>query len=140
MARQWVSLHFSICLPVLQELIRFFLVGDWAWHAALEYSNASVYVTFASDSPVNSLLVSGQPIEYDSPGNVFYVQIPSGHTSLAPLQTGSMDVVSSRYLPSHMPKDGWKPLMLEVSRVLKHDGYLEMTVLGKSCLPPSACA
>ena len=136
MAQPWVSLHFFIFSPVLRELIRFFLVGDWAWHAALEYSDASVYVTFASDSPVNSLLASGQPIEYDSPGNVFYVQIPSGHTSLAPLQTGSMDVVSSRYLPAHMPKDGWKPLMLEVSRVLKHDGYLEMTVLGKKPAPP----
>ena len=36
-----------------------------------------------------------------------------------------------------MPKDGWLPLMLEVSRVLKHDGHLEMTVLGKSCLSPN---
>jgi SAM-dependent methyltransferase len=40
-----------------------------------------------------------------------------------------MDVISSRFLPAFIPKDGWLPLILECHRVLKHDGYLELTIL-----------
>lgn len=40
-----------------------------------------------------------------------------------------MDVISSRHLPAFVARDGWLPLMLECQRVLRPDGYLELTVL-----------
>ncbi|KAI5786236.1 hypothetical protein FPQ18DRAFT_264042 [Pyronema domesticum] len=76
-------------------------------------------------SPGHHLLM----MEYASPANLRRVQLPIGHTSLAPLQTGSIDVISSRFLPSLIPKDGWLPLVLELGRVLKYDGYIELTIL-----------
>ncbi|KAF8538463.1 hypothetical protein BDD12DRAFT_910803 [Trichophaea hybrida] len=103
-------------------------MADWAWHTALEYPDTFVYVTFSCDSPMNSP-VSPLTAEYASPHNLRRVQLPVGHTSLAPLQTGSMDVISSRFLPSFVPKDGWLPLVLELGRVLKSDGYIELTIL-----------
>ncbi|KAI5812825.1 hypothetical protein BZA77DRAFT_252575 [Pyronema omphalodes] len=73
-------------------------------------------------SPGHHLLMMGGEESLD-------VQLPIGHTSLAPLQTGSIDVISSRFLPSLIPKDGWLPLVLELGRVLKYDGYIELTIL-----------
>lgn len=68
--------------------------------------------------------------EHASPPNQRRVQIPAGYTTLSPLATGSIDVISSRFLPSLIvSKDGWLPLILECHRVLKHDGYLELSIL-----------
>ncbi|CCX31248.1 Similar to hypothetical protein [Tuber melanosporum Mel28]; acc. no. XP_002837879 [Pyronema omphalodes CBS 100304] len=103
-------------------------MADWAWHTAREYPDAFVYVTYSTDSPLNSP-ISPLTAEYASPANLRRVQLPIGHTSLAPLQTGSIDVISSRFLPSLIPKDGWLPLVLELGRVLKYDGYIELTIL-----------
>ncbi|KAI5806947.1 hypothetical protein EDC01DRAFT_608967 [Geopyxis carbonaria] len=57
------------------------------------------------------------------------IQIPSHTELLSRLPAGSFDVISSRNLPRFIKKVEWLPLLQECYRLLKHDGYLEFTIL-----------
>lgn len=106
------------------------LPADWSWQASLEYPESFIHVTTSTGTSHHSPISSFEFLqEYMSPRNHRRTQIPLGHVTLAPLATGSMDVISSRYLPAFVTRDGWLPLMLECQRVLKSDGYLELTIL-----------
>ncbi|KAL7276369.1 hypothetical protein RUND412_000636 [Rhizina undulata] len=91
-------------------------VGDWAWLCAREYPGAYIY---------NLDPAAASSIQ---PENVRRVEIDK-LTSLAALPSNSFDVISSRMLPAFVEKSEWHPILKECYRVLKRDGYIELTIV-----------
>lgn len=116
-------MSFPILSP-MKMLIR--SKADWSWHCSREYPDAFIYtLTTSMDQESLSPLTA----EYMPPANQRRIHVPSHTKLLSQLAAGSFDVISSRNLPRFIKKSEWLPLLQECCRLLKHDGYLELTVL-----------
>ncbi|TGZ81141.1 hypothetical protein EX30DRAFT_395938 [Ascodesmis nigricans] len=101
------------------------MTADWAWHCAYEYPDAIVYSLTTS---TNETAISPLTTQFMPPPNQRRIQIPS-LTDLSSLPSNSFDAISSRTISRYIKKSDWLPLLRECHRLLKHDGYIEFTIV-----------
>lgn len=95
----------------------------WSWHLALEYPAALVYNITTSQSYFDSYgLQHMQPLNHR-------LVLTESLTSLQPLESNSFDVITARSLPRILQQYEWIPLLKECHRILKPDGYIELTIV-----------
>ena len=98
-------------------------LGGWSWHLAHEYPAALVYnITTSERYFENYGLRHMQPLNHR-------LALTESLMSLQPLESNSFDVITARSLPRILQKHEWVPLLKECHRVLKPDGYIEMTIV-----------
>jgi len=98
-------------------------LGGWSWHLAYEYPAALVYnITTSKRYFENYGLQHMQPLNHR-------LVLTESLTSLQPLESSSFDVITARALPRILQKHEWIPLLKECHRVLKPDGYIEVTIV-----------
>ena len=98
-------------------------LGGWSWHLAHEYPAALVYnITTSKGYFENYGLQHMQPLNHR-------LVLTESLTSLQPLESNSFDVITARALPRILQKHEWIPLLKECHRVLKPDGYIEVTIV-----------
>lgn len=98
-------------------------LAGWSWHLAYEYPSALVYNITTSKSYFQNYGVRHmQPLNHR-------LVLTETLTSLRPLESDSFDVITARALPRVLKKHEWIPLLKECYRVLKPDGYIELTIV-----------
>lgn len=98
-------------------------LGGWSWHLAHEYPGALVYnITTSKWYFENYGIRHMQPLNHR-------LVLTESLTSLQPLESNSFDVITARALPRILQKHEWIPLLKECHRVLKPDGYIEVTIV-----------
>ncbi|KAF8474078.1 hypothetical protein BDZ91DRAFT_347630 [Kalaharituber pfeilii] len=98
-------------------------LGGWSWHLATEYPAAIVYNITTSETYFRNYGINHmQPLNHR-------LVLTESLTSLQPLESNSFDVITARALPRVLEKHEWIPLLKECHRVLKQDGYLELTIV-----------
>lgn len=85
-------------------------------------------MVYSLTSSRDQAAVSPLTTEFMPPPNQRRVQIPA-MSDLSSLPSNSFDVISSRNLSRFVKKAEWLQILRECHRLLKHDGYLELTVL-----------
>ena len=98
-------------------------LAGWSWHLAYEYPSALVYnITTSKRYFQNYGVRHMQPLNHR-------LVLTESLTSLRPLESDSFDVITARALPRVLKKHEWIPLLKECYRVLKPDGYIELTIV-----------
>ncbi|KAI5810876.1 hypothetical protein DFH27DRAFT_520372 [Peziza echinospora] len=97
--------------------------GGWSWHMAYDYPSAIIYNVTTSPEYLHSHGTTHmQPINHR-------LVLTESLTSLKPLESNFFDVITARTLPRTLRREDWIPLFRECHRVLKPDGYLELTIV-----------